>query len=125
MAVIEGRPGFLSRILHRGATSAPKPEAATAAASPPAAPATATETINTFARIAGEVQVIRMVVARSEGDHVDFIVAADGPWHEAIDQLEPKLHELIVGRGARLDYQVARPGVDADPVGYYPVFQRG
>lgn len=125
MAVVRDRPGLLSRLFHRGPTGAAESAADAVRVARPTNPATATETIDTFSRVAAEVPAIRTVVARSEGDRVDFIVSADGIWHEVIDALEPKLHALVIERGARLDYQVVRPGMDADPVGYYPIFDRG
>jgi hypothetical protein len=82
-----------------------------------------TETIDAFHDAAASVPAIIDVVARSQGEHVDFVVTATGVWHEAIDALEPKLSDLIVVRGADLDYRVRRPG-DEDPVGYLPVFHR-
>jgi len=83
-----------------------------------------TETIDEFCRAAATISSIAEVTARSRGEHVDFIVRGDRAWHETIDVLEPRLHDLIVSRGADFDYVVVRPGVDPQPTGYTTVYVR-
>lgn len=83
-----------------------------------------TETIDEFCRAAASISSIAEVTARSRGEHVDFIVRGDRVWHETIDSLEPRLHDLIVSRGADFDYIVVRPGIDPQPSGYTSVYVR-
>ena len=84
-----------------------------------------TETIEAFVERAASVKAIRSIVARSHGESVDFLVSGDGPWHVIIDELEPRLVDLIVERGAAFEYSVVRPGMEAQPEGYLSVFTRG
>ena len=63
--------------------------------------------------------------ARSQGEHVHFLIQSTDIWHHTIDKLEPMLVDLELERGAAFDYSVIRPGLDADPPGYLDVFLRG
>lgn len=114
-------PSFLDRLLGR------RHEPVVTEAAPLVRPGSmpVTETIEEFVHRASKVDAIRSIVARSHGESVDFLVTGEGPWHAIIDELEPRLVDLIVERGAAFEYSVVRPGMEAQPEGYLSVFERG
>jgi hypothetical protein len=119
-----GLRGAVSGVFGRNAEPETEQVQVTPAAATPRAAASMTETLEAFRAAAVEVPAITDVVARSQGEHLDFVVTATGAWYDAIAELEPKLTDLIASRLADFDYRVRRPG-DDDPVGFSPVFHRG
>ncbi|OGN81718.1 MAG: hypothetical protein A2X23_02495 [Chloroflexi bacterium GWC2_73_18] len=81
--------------------------------------------IDAFVGAAYSLAAVRRVAARSRGPHVDFLVTVDGPWHEAIADLEPRLRQLRIEGTTSFDYTVvpAEWG-EPDPPGYVAVFAR-